>query len=65
MTYEIKQKDIYEALSKDKDIFDFSNHSPKSNNYDDSNKLVEGKMKDEIGGVVIKNWLGWSQRCIW
>ena len=29
-------------------MFDFSNYSSKSNFYDDSNKLVIGKMKDEM-----------------
>ena len=31
-----------------KKMFDFSNYSSKSNFYDDSNKLVIGKMKDEM-----------------
>ena len=33
------------------EMFDFSNYSKY---YDDSIKLVIGKMKDEIGGVAIK-----------
>ena len=33
-------------------MFDFSNNSPKSKYYDDSNKLVVGKMKDETDGVL-------------
>ena len=28
-------------------MFDFSNYSSKSKYYDDSNKLVNGKMEDE------------------
>ena len=35
-------------------MFDFSNYSAKSKNYDDSNKLVFDKMKDETGHVEIK-----------
>ena len=35
-------------------MFDFSNYSTKSKYYDNSNKLVSGKTKDETGGVVIK-----------
>ena len=39
LMYEIKTEDVYE---------DFSNHSAKSKYYDDSNKLVVGKMKDKM-----------------
>ena len=35
-------------------MFDFSNHSTKSRYYDNSNKLVIGKIKDESTGVTIK-----------
>ena len=45
--YEIKTEDIYDDFSKDIEMFDFSNYSAKSKYYDDSNKLVVGKMKDE------------------
>ena len=39
-------------------MFDFSNYSTKSKYYDDSNKLVVGKMKDETAGVAIKEFVG-------
>ena len=39
-------------------MFDFSNYSTKSKYYDDSNKLVIGKMKDETGGVAIQEFIG-------
>ena len=52
--YEIKTKGIYEDFSKGKEIFDFSNYSAKSKYYNDSNKLVVGKMKDEVAGVTIQ-----------
>ena len=39
-------------------MFDFSNYSTKSKYYDDSNKLVIGKMKDETGGVAIEEFIG-------
>ena len=35
-------------------MFDFSNYSTKSKYYDNSNKLVVGKMKDETAGVAIE-----------
>ena len=54
LVYDIKTKDVYEDVSKDKEMFDFSNYSPKSKYFDDSNKLVASKMKDELSGVTIK-----------
>ena len=57
LMYEIKTGDVFEAFSKDKEMFDFSNYLPKSKYYDDSNKLVVGKMKDERGGVAIKEFV--------
>ena len=35
-------------------MFDFSNYLTKPKYYDNSNKLVSGKMKDETGGVGIE-----------
>lgn len=51
--YEINTEDIYQGFRKDKEMFSFSNFCNKSK-YDDSNKLVAGKIKDETGGVPIK-----------
>ena len=58
LLYEIKIRDVYEDFSKDKEMFDFSSYSAKSKYYDDSNKLVDGKIKDESGGVTIKEFVG-------
>ena len=55
---EIKTEDAYEDFSSDKEMLDFSNHSTKSKYYDDSNKLVIGKMKEKTRGVVIKEFVG-------
>ena len=55
---EIETEDIYEVFSSNKEIFDFSNYSTKSKHYSNSNKLVIGKMKDETGGVAIKELVG-------
>ena len=54
----IKTEDFYEDFSKDRKMFDFRNYSVKSKYYDDSNKLVVGKMKDETGGVAIEEFVG-------
>ena len=39
-------------------MFDFSNYSTKSKYYDNLNKLVIWKMKDETGGVAIEEFAG-------
>ena len=55
--HEIKTEDVYEGFSKHKEMFDFSNFSAKSKYYDDSNKLMAGKMKDETAGAAIKEFV--------
>ena len=39
-------------------MFGFSKYSTKSQYYDNSNKLVVGKMKDETTGVAIEGFVG-------
>ena len=39
-------------------MFDFSNYSTKSKYHDDSNKVVDGIMKDETDGVATKELVG-------
>ena len=56
--YEVKAKDVYEDFSKDKIMLDFSNYSAGSKYYNDSNKLVVDEIKDETGGVAIKEFVG-------
>ena len=38
-------------------MFDFSNYWTKSKYYDNSNKLVVGKMKDETAGIAIEEFV--------
>ena len=54
LMYEIKTKEVYKDFSNDKEMLDFSDYSTKSKYYDNSKKLVVGKMKDEIVGVAIR-----------
>ena len=56
LMYKIKTENVYEDFSSNKEMFDFSNYSTKSKYYDDSNKLVIGKMKDETGGVAVEEF---------
>ena len=53
LTYEIKSENVYEKSSKWKDLFDFNNYSKDSNFFDETNKKVICKMKDEFGGVIL------------
>ena len=41
-----------------KDLFDFSNYSKDSKFFDETNKKVIGKMRDEFGGVIVNEFVG-------
>ena len=56
--YGSKTKDVSKDFNKDKEMFHFSNYSLRSKYYDDSNKLVVSKIKNETGGVAIKEFVG-------
>ena len=56
--FEIKAEALYEDFKMDKEMFHFSSYLVKSKYYDDSNKLVAGKMTCEIGDVAIKEFVG-------
>ena len=58
LTYEIKSKNVYEEFYKWKDLFDFSNYSKYSKNFNETNKKIIGKMKDEFGRVIIIEFVG-------
>ena len=58
LTYEIKSENVCEEFFKWKDLFDFSNHSKDSKFFNETNKKVIGKMKDEFGGVIVDEFVG-------
>ena len=58
LTYEIKSENVYEEFFKWKDLFDFSNYSKDSKFFNETNKKVIGKMKDEFGGVIVEEFVG-------
>ena len=58
LMYDITTEDVYGDFSKNKEMFDFSIYSANSKYFNDSNKLVVGKMKDETAGGAIEEFLG-------
>ena len=58
LTYEIRSEKVYEEYLKWEDLFDFSNYSKDSNIFDETNKRVIGKMKDEFGRVIVIEFVG-------
>ena len=58
----LKTESAYEDFNKDKKMFDFSKYSTKWKFYDDSNKIVFDKTKDETAGVSIKEFFGLERK---
>ena len=58
LTYEIKSENVCEDFFKLKDLLEFSNYSKDSNFFNDINKKVIGKLKDEYDGVIIDQFIG-------
>ena len=56
LMYESKTEYV-KGFINDKEMFDFTDYSTKSKYYDNSNKLVVGKIKDETAGVAIKEFV--------
>ena len=48
LTYEIKSDDVYKERFKHKHLFDFSNYLKVSKFFDEANKKVIPKIKDEF-----------------
>ena len=58
LTYEIKSEDVYEEFFKHKHLFDFSNYPEDSKFFDETNKIVMGKIEDESEGKIINEFVG-------
>ena len=58
LTHEIKSENVYDEFFKWKDLFDFSNYSKGSKFFDETNKKVISKMKDEFCGVIVVEFVG-------
>ena len=55
--YEIKSEDLCKEFFGHKDLFNFSNVSKDSKYFDETNKKVIAKMKDEFGGVIVEEFV--------
>ena len=53
LTYEMKSENVYEEFFKWKDLYDFSNYSKDQKFFNEINKNVIGRMKDEFGRVNV------------
>ena len=58
LAYEIKSENVYEEFFKHKELFDFSNYPKDSKFFDETNKKVIGKIKDEFGGIIVETFVG-------
>ena len=62
LMYGIKIEDVYQIqildFGNDKNLFDFSNYLTKLKYYNNSKKLVVGKMEDETVAVAIEEFVG-------
>ena len=58
LVYEIKTGDVYEDFYENKSLFDFSDYPKDSNFFDLLNKKVIGKLKDEVQGKIISEFVG-------
>ena len=59
LIYEIRGGNVYEqCLLRDKHLLDFNGYAKDSVYYDDLNKKMFGKMKDEFNGVKIDEFVG-------
>ena len=63
---EIETKIVGDNFSENKEIFDFSKYLAESKYYNDSNAIVVCKMKDEVvGGAIEEFVLDLLQKCTW
>ena len=58
LCYSIETDDVYTDMLRRADLFDFSNYPANHPNYSTNNKKVIGKMKDELGGAPMTEFVG-------
>ena len=58
LCYAVETEDIYNDMRNDSATFDTSNYPPSHPNFSIANKKVIGKMKDELGGAPMLEFVG-------
>lgn len=58
LVYKIQTDDIYDDMLRDHNLFDLSGYSKEHKCYSNVNKKVIGKMKDEINGQHMEEFVG-------
>ena len=58
LTYEIEADDVYQDFWNDKHLFDNSDYPKNSPFFNNANKKVIGKFKDEVEGIPIVEFVG-------
>ena len=58
LCYQITTDDVYNDFFNDKDKFDFSEYNKNSKYFDNCNKKVLGKFKDETNNIPITEFIG-------
>nr|CAG8511667.1 220_t:CDS:2 [Entrophospora candida] len=58
LVYEIETEDIYTDMAKNSELFDFSNYPNTHPLYNEENKAVIGKFKDECCGMPMWEFIG-------
>jgi len=63
LCYHIETNDIYKDMSNHQEYFDTSGYPKTHFLYSQANKKVIGKMKDEVNGQIISEFIGLGPKC--
>lgn len=58
LVYKIRTNDLYRDMLEDRSLFDFSGYPKDHPCFSNDNKKVIGKMKDELGGSIMREFVG-------
>ena len=58
LVYKIRTNDLYRDMLEDRNLFDFSGYPKDHPCFSNDNKKVIGKMKDELGGSIMREFVG-------
>ena len=63
LLYEIQTNDIYKDMKANSDWYEFSDYPFEHPNYDPKNKKIICKMKDELKGMILEEFIGLRPKC--